>query len=87
MTGHTRTGRSYQARRTLPGVGGTQVVAWTVFGGGHTWPGSAAVPGSAEMTTQEFDAAEEICRFAEPLLASAATRRIPLGGAAAAWVR
>jgi polyhydroxybutyrate depolymerase len=69
------------------GVGGTQVVAWTVFGGGHTWPGSAAVPGSAEMTTQEFDAAEEICRFAEPLLASAATRRIPLGGAAAAWVR
>jgi polyhydroxybutyrate depolymerase len=48
------------------GVGGTQVVAWTVFGAGHTWPGSTPVPGYAEMTTQEFDAAEEICRFAQP---------------------
>jgi len=28
------------------------------------------------MTTREFDAAEEICRFAEPLLASADTRRL-----------
>jgi poly(3-hydroxybutyrate) depolymerase len=52
------------------------VVAWTVFGGGHAWPGSARVPGAAQMTTQEFDAAEEICRFAAPLLASADARRL-----------
>jgi polyhydroxybutyrate depolymerase len=52
------------------GVGGTAVAAWTVFGGGHAWPGSSPDP------TQEFDAAEEICRFAEPLLAPADTRRL-----------
>jgi len=57
-------------------VGGSRVSAWTVFGGGHTWPGSAPVPGYAELTTQEFDAAEEICRFAQPLLMSADTRRL-----------
>jgi len=55
------------------GVGGTRVAAWTVFGGGHSWPGA---PNGAEPTTQEFDAAEEICRFAEPLLATADTRRL-----------
>jgi hypothetical protein len=32
--------------------------------------------GIPEMTAQEFDAAEEICRFARPLLASADTRRL-----------
>jgi polyhydroxybutyrate depolymerase len=65
----------FSSRNTAEGgVGGTQVVAWTVFGGGHTWPGSAPVPGYTEMTTQEFDAAEEICRFAEPRLASADAR-------------
>jgi polyhydroxybutyrate depolymerase len=58
------------------GAGGTQVVAWTVFGGGHAWPGSAPVPGSGQMTTQEFDAAEEICRFAQPLLVPADARRL-----------
>lgn len=58
------------------GVGGTQVATWTVFGGGHAWPGSAPVPGSGQATTQEFDAAEEICRFAEPLLAPAQARRL-----------
>jgi polyhydroxybutyrate depolymerase len=52
------------------------VVTWTVLGGGHTWPGSAPAPEWAEVTTQEFDAAEEICRFAAPLLAPAATRRL-----------
>jgi polyhydroxybutyrate depolymerase len=57
------------------GVGGVQVVTWTVFEGGHTWPGSVHFPGNPQFTTQEFDAAEEICRFAEPLLASAETRR------------
>ena len=72
----TRT-TEFSSRNTAKGgVGGTQVVAWTVFGGGHTWPGSAPVPEFAAMTTQEFDAAEEICRFAEPLLASADTRRL-----------
>jgi polyhydroxybutyrate depolymerase len=58
------------------GVGGTRVVSWTVSGGGHTWPGSPAAPGLADLSTQEFDAAEEICRFAEPLLASADSRRL-----------
>lgn len=58
------------------GAGGTRVVAWTVFGGGHTWPGSAAAPGPTGLSTQEFDAAEEICRFARPLLASADSRRL-----------
>ena len=58
------------------GVGGTRVVSWTVFGGGHAWPGTPAAPGPADQSTQEFDAAEEICRFAEPLLASADSRRL-----------
>jgi polyhydroxybutyrate depolymerase len=48
------------------GVGGTQVAAWTLFDGGHTWP----------TKEQEFDAAEEICRFAQPLLVPAAARRL-----------
>ena len=62
----------FSSRTTASGgVGGTAVAAWTVFGGGHAWPGSALAPGS----TQEFDAAEEIC-FAEPLLVSADTRRL-----------
>ena len=56
------------------GVGGTQVVTWTVFGGGHQWPGSAPVPGAASLAGQEFDAAEEICRFAQPLLVAAGDR-------------
>jgi polyhydroxybutyrate depolymerase len=47
------------------GVGGTQVVAWTLFGVGHTWP-----------TQEEFDTAEEICRFARPLLSPAVSRRL-----------
>jgi polyhydroxybutyrate depolymerase len=58
------------------GAGGTRVVSWTVFGGGHTWPGSPAAPGLADLGAQEFDAAEEICRFAGPLLASADSRRL-----------
>jgi polyhydroxybutyrate depolymerase len=56
------------------GVGGARVVSWTVFGGGHAWPGSAVAPGAAGLSTQEFDAAEEICRFARPLLAPADSR-------------
>lgn len=56
------------------GVGGVRVAAWTVFGGGHSWPG--APTGDWEPTSQEFDAAEEICRFAEPLLVGAAARQL-----------
>lgn len=58
------------------GVGGTRVAAWTVFGGGHSWPGAPSPPDWGEPTTQEFDAAEEICRFALPLLGSAGGRRL-----------
>jgi polyhydroxybutyrate depolymerase len=74
--GDTRT-TEFSSRNTAEGgVGGTQVTAWTVFGGGHTWPGSVPVTEYAELTTQEFDGAEEICRFAEPLLTSARIRRL-----------
>jgi polyhydroxybutyrate depolymerase len=58
------------------GAGGTRVVAWTVLGGGHTWPGTAPRPGFTESATQEFDAAEEICRFARPLLIPVDERRL-----------
>jgi polyhydroxybutyrate depolymerase len=57
------------------GVGGTSVVAWTVFGGGHTWPGNPPNPAWNEAVTQEFDAAEEICRFAAPLLLAPDNRK------------
>jgi polyhydroxybutyrate depolymerase len=40
-----------------------------VFGGARSFPGAA------ETGPREFDAAEEICRFAEPLLAPAQSRR------------
>lgn len=64
----------FSSRTTAKGgAGGTQVVAWTVFGGGHSWPGATQIPGEA---IHEFDAAEEICRFAGPLSTSAATRRL-----------
>jgi polyhydroxybutyrate depolymerase len=66
----------FSSRNTAgAGVGGTRVATWTVFGGGHTWPGAKPFPGAAEPGPQEFDAAEEICRFAGPLLASATARR------------
>ncbi len=55
----------FSSRRTSAGgVGGTQVVTWTLFNIGHTWP------------TDEFDTAEEICRFAKPLLTPEAARRL-----------
>jgi poly(3-hydroxybutyrate) depolymerase len=47
-----------------------------VLGGGHTWPGAKPFPGAAQTGPREFDAAEEICRFAEPLLAPADSRRL-----------
>ena len=70
----TRTTEVSRRTQARGGLGGTEVVTWTVFGGGHTWPGSASRDGA--MTTQEFDAAGEICRFAQPLLAAADTRRL-----------
>jgi polyhydroxybutyrate depolymerase len=54
----------YSRDTVVGGAGGTQVAAWTIFGGGHAWPAA------------EFDAAEEICRFAKPLLVPAAARRL-----------
>jgi polyhydroxybutyrate depolymerase len=55
----------FSRRRTSAGgVGGTQVVTWTLFNVGHTWP------------AEEFDPAEEICRFAKPLLTPGAARRL-----------
>jgi polyhydroxybutyrate depolymerase len=76
--GHPQTHTTEFSSRTTSagGVGGTRVVAWTVFEGGHTWPGTSVPSGQGEPTTQEFDAAEEICRFAEPLLTPANTRRL-----------
>jgi polyhydroxybutyrate depolymerase len=59
-----------------PGAGGTRVVSWTVIGAGHTWPGTPVPPEFPDVSTQEFDAAEEIWRFAAPLLASADSRRL-----------
>jgi polyhydroxybutyrate depolymerase len=66
-----------ESTRTLAagGAGGTQVAAWTVHGGGHAWPGATPHGEWSEYTTQEFDAAGEIWRFAEPLLIPAAARR------------
>ena len=55
---------------------GTRVSAWTVFGGGHLWPGSEPWPGFEHLATREFDAAEEICRFAQPLATPAVARRL-----------
>jgi len=81
----------FSSRNTSEGgVGGTRVAAWTVFGGGHTWPGARSFPGAlpapggttppsppaSETGPREFDAAEETCRFAEPLLAPAQSRRL-----------
>jgi polyhydroxybutyrate depolymerase len=74
--GDTQTTEFSSRHTAAAGVGGTRVVSWTVFGGGHTWPGAKPFPGAAETGPREFDAAEEICRFAEPLLTSADRRRL-----------
>jgi polyhydroxybutyrate depolymerase len=57
------------------GVGGTRVEAWTVRGFGHGWPGAPTRP-EQRAAEAGFDAAEEICRFAEPLLLGAEARRV-----------
>jgi polyhydroxybutyrate depolymerase len=59
-----------------PGAGGTRVIAWTVFGGGHTWPGTPVPPEYSGPVSLEFDAAEEICRLARPLLIPAKERTL-----------
>ncbi|WP_214411034.1 alpha/beta hydrolase family esterase [Sphaerisporangium fuscum] len=74
--GRTHTTEFSSRTTTDAGAGGTRVVAWTVLGGGHSWPGAPASPEWAEPTSQEFDAAEEICRFAEALFIPADTRRL-----------
>lgn len=61
---------------SLSGTGGTRVTAWTVFGGGHSWPGTPVPPEYAEPVSMEFDAAEEVCRLARPLLIPARERRL-----------
>jgi len=67
-------------RRVITGgTGGTKVVALTVHGGGHTWPGSAPITdpqavAMAGLVAQNVDAAAEIIRFARPTL-DAPTRR------------
>lgn len=61
------------------GAGGSRVEAWTVHGMGHTWPGTP-VPAFLEKrlgrSPRNVDAAEEICRFALPVLATAQDRRL-----------
>jgi polyhydroxybutyrate depolymerase len=74
--GETHTTELSSRHTSLAGTGGTQVVAWTVFGGGHTWPGTPVPPGYAEPVSLEFDAAEEICRLARPLLIPAKQRQL-----------
>jgi polyhydroxybutyrate depolymerase len=74
--GDTRTTEFSRRTTVTGGAGRTQVVSWEVFGGGHSWPGSEPYPGAAQATSREFDAAEEICRFARPLLTPPAARRL-----------
>ncbi|MFF3569845.1 alpha/beta hydrolase family esterase [Nocardia jiangxiensis] len=73
------TGRS--SRHAVEGgVGGSRVTAWTVFDGGHTWPGKPTPPewdnGPNTVTSTEFDAAEEIYRFAQAALVPADARKL-----------
>jgi len=74
--GETRTTELSSRHTSPPGAGGTQVIAWTLFGGGHTWPGTPVPPEYTEPVSLEFDAAEEICRLARPLLIPAMERRL-----------
>jgi polyhydroxybutyrate depolymerase len=67
----------FSSRTTVDGgVGGTRVATWTVFEGGHAWPGTVTPPEWGQPSTLEFDAAEEICRFASLLLVGADERRL-----------
>lgn len=44
---------------------GAEVVLFTVFGGGHTWPQGAQRPDHFGRTARDFSASEEIWRFFE----------------------
>ena len=70
--GDTHTTGQSTRHSTGGGTGGTAVTTWTVFGGGHSWPGGTTGIGAV---TSEFDAATEICLFARPLLVPAPARR------------
>lgn len=72
--GETHTTALSSRLTSQPGAGGTRVVAWTLFGAGHTWPGTPVPPEYDEPGSLEFDAAEEICRLARPLLIPAEDR-------------
>jgi polyhydroxybutyrate depolymerase len=74
--GEMRTTELSSRHTSRTGAGGTRVVAWTLSGGGHTWPGAPAPPEYAEPVSLEFDAAEEICQLARPLLTPAEQRRL-----------
>jgi polyhydroxybutyrate depolymerase len=74
--GETQTTELSSRDTSQAGAGGTRVVAWTVFGGGHAWPGTPVPPEYDEPGSMEFDAAEEICRLARPLLIPAGQRRL-----------
>jgi polyhydroxybutyrate depolymerase len=74
--GDTRATELSSRLTSQPGVGGTRVIAWTLFGAGHTWPGTPVPPEYTEPVSLEFDAAEEICRLARPLLIPAKERRL-----------
>src|ERR1700683_3245206 len=71
--GETQTTELSSRESSQAGAGGTRVAAWTVFGGGHAWPGTPVPPEYDEPGSMEFDAAEEICRLA---------RAVPLHGGA-----
>jgi polyhydroxybutyrate depolymerase len=72
--GETHTTELSSRHISEPGAGGTRVIAWTLFGAGHTWPGTPVPPEYDEPGSLEFDAAEEICRLARPLLTPARER-------------
>lgn len=74
--GTTRTTDGSSRHTVAGGTGGTRVAAWTLSGAGHTWPGTPPDPRWDEPVSLEFDAAEEICRFAEPVLVPAAARKL-----------
>ena len=76
--GETQTTELSSRETSQAGAGGTRVVAWSVFGGGHSWPGTPVPPEYDEPGSMEFDAAEEICRLARPLLIPAGQRRLRL---------
>jgi polyhydroxybutyrate depolymerase len=72
--GETHTTEQSSRRVSPAGAGETRVMAWTLFGSGHTWPGTPVPPEYTEPGSLEFDAAEEICRLARPLLIPAKER-------------